>query len=126
MPVLDIPREQWPPFLESFSRRHRGWLASVEQSNLIGTTLAADLEPLAQVTAERDGADVSAITISFATISGAPEVRLDKPSSVRVDQTSEDADSTLEIVDEDGVRTRIAFRATATPETLDGLAPAEI
>jgi hypothetical protein len=126
MPVFDIPREQWPPFLDSFSRRHRGWLASVEQSDLTSTTVAADLQPLATVTAERDGLDISAITISFAAASGASEVRLEKPTVIRVDRTSEDDERALEIVDEDGVRTRIGFRATASPEMLNGLAPAEI
>jgi hypothetical protein len=50
----------------------------------------------------------------------------DKPTRVSVDRTSEDTERGLEIVDEEGVRTRVAFRTTATPEMLDGLAPAEI
>jgi hypothetical protein len=126
MPVFEVPREQWLAFLQSFSGRHRGWLASVEQSDLTGTTLAADAQPLFKVTAERDGPDISAIRILFAPVSGAPEVRLHKPTRVSVDRTSEDTERGLEIVDEEGVRTRVAFRTTATPEMLDGLAPAEI
>jgi Family of unknown function (DUF5335) len=126
MSLVDVSREQWPEFLESFSGRHRGWLASVEQSDLTGTTLVADAQPLLRVTAERDGPDISAIRILFAAVSGASEVRLQKPTRVRVDRMTEDAERGLEIVDEDGIRTRVGFRATATPEMLDGLAPAEI
>jgi hypothetical protein len=72
------------------------------------------------------GKNISAIRILFAPVSGAPEVRLHKPTRVSVDRTSEDTERGLEIVDEEGVRTRVAFRTTATPEMLDGLAPAEI
>jgi hypothetical protein len=125
MPLLEVPREQWPAFLHSFSGRHRGWLASVEQSDP-SRTIATAAQPLLEVVAERDGPDVSAIRILFAPVSGAPEVRLHKPTRVSVDRTSEDTERGLEIVIEDGARTRVAFRATAKPEMLDGLAPAEL
>jgi hypothetical protein len=125
MPLLEVPREQWSAFLHSFSGRHRGWLALVEHSEPTGTTATA-AQPLFEVMEERDGPDVSAIRILFAPVSGAPEGRLHKPTRVSVDRTSEDTERGLEIVDEEGVRTRVSFRATAKPETLDGLAPAEL
>jgi hypothetical protein len=126
MSLVDVSHEQWPEFLESFSGRHRGWLASVEQSDLTGTTLVADAQPLLRVTAERNGPDISAIRILFAAVSGAPEVRVHEPTRIRVDGTNEEDERGLEIVNENGIRTRIGFRVTATPEMLDGLAPAEI
>jgi hypothetical protein len=126
MSLVDVSRENWPEFLESFSVRHRGWLASVERSDSTGTTIVANAQPLLRVVAERDGPDISAMRILFAAVSGAPEVRVHKPTRVRVDGTSEEDERGLEVLDEEGIRTRIGFRATATPEMLDGLAPAEI
>jgi hypothetical protein len=78
------------------------------------------------VTAEQDGPIVFAIRILFAASSGEPEVRLEKPIRVSIEQTRENAERALEIVAEDGVRARLGFRATAPPEMLDGLAPEEI
>ena len=30
MPTQDIPRTEWPAFLDTFSRQHEGWLTTVE------------------------------------------------------------------------------------------------
>lgn len=126
MSVVDIPPAEWAEFLESFSRRHRGWLVSVSQSGAAGAPFAGDYRPLAAVTPERDGPRISAIAISFAAGDGPPVVRVAHPTIVHVERTSEGAEQALEIVDEDRLRTRLAFRAAATPDMLDGVAPAEI
>jgi hypothetical protein len=124
MPIVDVPRDQWPEFLETFSRQHRAWLAVVEQP---GRAIASGPGwPLVGVTAERDGSRVSLIEISFDPESHAEMVRVENPSAVRVDRTTEGADRALEIVGEHGAWTRISFRTTSMPEMLDGLAPAEL
>jgi hypothetical protein len=126
MADIDVPPAEWADFLDSFSRRHRGWLVSVSQSDTAGTSRAGEYRPLAAVTPERDGARVSAIAIAFAADSGAPVVRIDRPSTVRVERTTEGAERALEIVDAQQLRTRLDFRAAATSDMLDGVAPAEI
>lgn len=125
MPTRDVPRDQWRDFLEGFSRRHRAWLATVDQS---GDAIARDglaEAPLGAVTATREGRDVSAIEITFAGDGHVP-LRVENPTAVRVRQTGNGAESGLEIVDDQGVSTRVGFRATARPEMLDGLAPGEL
>jgi hypothetical protein len=53
-------------------------------------------------------------------------LRVENPRILRVQQTGDGAESGLEIVDDDGLFTRVGFRATARPEMLDGLAQGEI
>ena len=124
MPTRDVPRDEWSDFLEGFSRRHRAWLATVDQSadDLAGAGMAT--APLGAVTARRQGRAVSAIEIAFAGDGHAP-LRVENPTAVRVRQTGDGAESGLEIIDDQGVSTRVGFRSTPRPEMLDGLAPGE-
>jgi hypothetical protein len=126
MPTKDVPRDQWPDFLEGFSRRHRAWLTTVDQSgDGIGHGGGFGEAPLGAVTATRQGRDVRAIEIAFVGNGHIP-LRVDNPRIIRVRQSSDGAETGLEIVDDGGVSTRVGFRATARPEELDGLAPGEI
>ena len=124
MPTRDVPRDQWPDFLEGFSRRHRAWLTTVDQSADVVRGVSAQA-PLGAVTATKEGRDVSAIEIAF-TGDGHIPLRVEHPRILRVSQAGDGAETGLEIVDNDGVSTRVGFRATARPELLDGVAPAEI
>jgi hypothetical protein len=124
MPTRDVPRDQWPDFLEGFSRRHRAWLTTVNQSADVIRGGSAEA-PLGAVTATKQGRDVSAIEIAL-TGDGHIPLRVEHPQILRVSQAGDGAETGLEIVDNDGVSTRVGFRATARPELLDGLAPAEI
>jgi len=124
MPTRDVPRDQWPDFLEGFSRRHRAWLTTVDQSADVIRGGSAEA-PLGAVTATHQGRDVSAIEIAF-TGDGHIPLRVEHPRILRVSQAGDGAETGLEIVDNDGVSTRVGFRATARPELLDGMAPGEI
>lgn len=125
MSTRNVPPEQWPEFLESFSRRHRAWLATVDQSGETIGRESAGQALLGSVTAMRDGRRVSAVEIAFVGDGHVP-LRVENPTAIRVDQTREGAERGLEIVDDHGVCTRVGFRASATPEMLDGLAPGEV
>ena len=124
MPTRDVPRDQWPDFLEGFSRRHRAWLTTVNQSTdaIRGGSAEA---PLGAVTATKQGRDVSAIEIAF-TGDGHIPLRVEHPRILRVSQAGDGAETGLEIVDDQGVSTRVGFRAAVRPEMLDGMAPGEI
>jgi hypothetical protein len=126
MPTTDVPRDQWPEFLETFSRQHRAWLATVEPRLGEAPGSGEEPRPLVAVTSQGDGRRVSAIEIAFAGESAGNVVRVENPSSLRVRKTDEGADRGLEIVDGEGVCTRVRFRAAANPEMLDGLAPGEL
>ena len=126
MPIIDVPRNEWPDFLDTFSRQHRAWLTTVERPAGEINATGADPRPLAAVTSERDGHHVSAIEIAFAGDSHRGLVRVENPIAVRLRTTDEGADRGLEIVDAEGVCTRVRFRAAARPEMLDGVAPGEL
>jgi hypothetical protein len=126
MPTVEVPRHEWPEFLEAFSRQHRAWLTTVEQpTSEIGSPTAAP-RPLAAVTSEQDGRRVSAIEVAFAGNSHGDVVRVENPVSLRLRRTDDGADRGLEIVNEEGVCTQLRFRAAAIPEMLDGVAPGEL
>ena len=125
MPTRDVPRNEWSDFLDGFSRRHRAWLATVNQyGDAIGHGDSAEA-PLGTITATQQGRDVSAIEIAFVGDGQVP-LRVEHPRIIRVRQTGDGAESGLEIVDDQGVSTHVGFKTTARPEMLDGLAPAEI
>ncbi|CAN5438101.1 hypothetical protein BH20ACI3_BH20ACI3_19140 [soil metagenome] len=44
MPTQEIPRDEWKTFLDTFSRQHEGWLATLE---VLGTDIGAQQEALA-------------------------------------------------------------------------------
>jgi len=124
MPTRDVPRDQWTEFLDNFSRRHRAWLATIQQSGeAFGRTASAEA-PLGSVRATREGSGMSAIEIAFAGDGHVP-LRIEHPSALRVRQTGDGGESGLEIVDDEGVSTRVEFRSSARPDMLDGLAPGE-
>ena len=126
MPIIDVPRKEWPEFLDTFSRQHRAWLTTVEPAAGEFNATDAEARPLAAVTPQRDGHHVSAIEIAFAGDSHDAVVRVENPITVRLRKTDEGADRGLEIVDDEGACTRIRFRAAAKPEMLDGVAPGEL
>jgi len=126
MPTVVVPRNEWPEFLETFTRQHRAWLTTVETPAGDMAAPAAEPRPLAAVTPESDGHRVSAIEIAFAGNSHGGVVRVENPASVRLRQTDDGADHGLEIVDDEGVCTHVRFRSAAIPEMLDGIAPGEL
>jgi hypothetical protein len=126
MPIVDVPPNEWPEFLDTFSRQHRAWLTTVEQQAGEINVSSAEPRPLAALKSERDGRRISAIEIAFAGDSHAGVVRVENPTAVRLRKTDEGADRGLEIVDDEGVCTRVRFRAAAIPEMLDGVAPGEL
>jgi hypothetical protein len=122
MPTIDVPVDEWPEFLETFSREHRAWLTTVEPP----ISGLGEPRPLGAVTPARDGRRICAIEVSFAGDSEADILRIENPMSIRVRQTAAGADRALEIVDDEGFCTRLGFRAIAQSEMLDGMAPGEL
>ena len=122
MPTIDIPREQWPEFLDTFSGQHRAWLTTVEPA-----LRGIDARPLRAVEPVRQGGVLTAIEISFAGDPGGDTVRVEHPIAVRLHQTPEGADRAIEITDDEGFCTRVEFRTTTAPsDMLDGIAPGEL
>lgn len=124
MSVHDVPRARWAGMLEQFSRAHRGWLARVGCVRP-GPELASHTGwyPLESVTVARTGTRAAAIRVTF---QGGPTVCVTAPRMLGVDTREDGAERALEIDAAEGTFVRLVFRATALPEEVDGIAPAEL
>ena len=124
MSVCDVPRSRWADVLGQFSRSHRGWLASVVTVRP-GPELMShmDWRPLESVTLTPAGGRPAAVRVVFQS---GQDVCIGRPRALAVDTTREGAERALELDAAGGVFVRIAFRATALPEEVDGMAPAEL
>ncbi len=117
-----IDRQQWPAFVDGFSRRHDGWLISVAVESGADTRryLARDV-PLRGVVAElNDGTDSMMIFTGETTAHAACFV--ERPVSLAVEETEEGAEAELTITGDDGSRTIVEFRSPMLPELVDGVA----
>jgi hypothetical protein len=123
MSTQEIPRDQWTTFLDTFSRQHEGWLATLE---IFGTDIGA----------QQEVRDLPLEGISIASRGGAPEtlmINLGKtpqdhithtitgPTRVWLEQTSEGANASLEIESADEVKTLLRFRSALPAEMVDGV-----
>lgn len=124
MAVCDVPRARWGATLERFTQAHCGWLASLVTvgpgADLVSHT---DWYPLASVTVARTGRRATFVRVDFQR---GPTVCVKAPQSLGIDRRSDGAERALEIKGADGVFVRVAFRATARLEEMDGIAPAEL
>ena len=122
MPAREILREDWAPYLDSFSRVHQGWLTTLEVVHADTYAIEAIDKPLIGITAERTDHDEYAIAI---LLGGRADDRLThivrEPYRMEVELTPDGADAGLNIEVADGTRIRLRFRAAARAESLDGV-----
>jgi len=123
MPTQEIPPDQWKTFLDTFSRQHEGWLATLE---VLGTDIGAQQEardlPLEGITAaSRDGAP-EAIAISLGkTADNHVTHTITEPTRIWLEQTSQGANAALEIESADQVKTLLRFRSALPADMVDGV-----
>ena len=120
--VSTIPAVEWPSFLERFGRRHRAWLTTIHGVECGMPVTCATAVPLESVALERRGQDYL-VRVIFGK--GA-SLCAPRPRAVRVQHTGEGAEWALEVDTADGAFLRLAFRATALPDQIDGLVPREL
>jgi len=127
MNVRNIPRPQWPAFLDQFSRTHRAWLATIDAGTSPTDPQNGDAHPLRSITPFVYNDLVVHIDIRFQDDLQTNEpLRISAPGTVRVDETREGVAQVLEIVDSRGISTRLRFRVAPRSEMLDGIAPGEL
>ena len=124
MKTQEIPRNEWPAFMDSFSRRYQGWLADVEIFGPeIGSQTAERELPLEGITAELGDGKPDMIAIM---LGAEPDDHITHtitaPSQVSVEKTDEGADAALAIKAPDGTTTLLRFRAVMLPEIADAIA----
>ena len=113
MPTQEIPREEWTRFLETFSRQHEGWLATLE---ILGTEIGAQQEardlPFEGITATSKDSSPEAIAISLGkTAEDHVTHTISEPTRLWLEQTSGGANAALEIESADKVKTLLRFRS---------------
>ena len=123
MRTFEIPREAWAQTLNEFTAIHEGWLVSLD---ILGPTIGAQPGvnnlPLLGVSVDRADHDGN-ITISAAAGSAAEHIThtIHGATRVYIERREDGADIALQIESADGMKTILQFRATALPETLDGV-----
>lgn len=123
MQTRQIPRSEWPAFLDTFSRRHEGWLVKLEIMNQeIGAQVEETGLVLEGLTDEWD--EVSGNTIMIMA-GNTPDDHvthaINKATEVSLEQTDEGADAALSIKSADGTTALLSFRSAVLPETVDAL-----
>lgn len=121
MTVREVPASEWPSLLDNFSRGHCAWIVTIH--GLVAGAVVTHIPsvPLKSVRLE-SGTSSPILRITF--VNGVSLCAVE-PSVMRV-QTDDGAERALEVETADGGFIRVAFRATALPEQLDGIAPGEL
>jgi hypothetical protein len=122
MPTREIPRSEWVAFFDAFSKRHRGWLVTLEHMNPeIGDQIAARNLPLEGITAELNepGTDEIEIVAGRRPDQHVSDTILG-PKKVWLKSSDEGADEALEIQGTNATAL-IRFRSAIPPELVDGI-----
>lgn len=122
MKTRQIPKEEWGTFFDNFSRRHDGWMVTLE---ILDTEIGAQVEgrelTLKGIVDEWDEIKGNEIMVMVGTrpddhvthtIANATEVSLE--------QTDGGADVALAIKSSDGTTALLRFRSPLLPELVDG------
>jgi len=123
MQTVEIPREGWVQRLNEFTSIHAGWLVSLD---VLGPDLGAQHEinnlPLLGVYVDRTDHDRT-IEVSVGRLSGEHLTHMIAAATrIYIERTDDGADAALQVESADGTKTILRFRATALPETVDGIA----
>lgn len=124
MQTKEIPKNEWSGFFDSFSRKHEGWLVSVE---IFGPEIGAQVEQrqmaLEGITDEWDQVEGNTIMImTDAKPEGHITHSITHATAVSLEQTDEGADAALAIKSNDGTTTLLRFRSAVLPELVDAVA----
>ena len=120
----EIKREEWTDFFDGFSRRHEGWLVTIELLDpKLGDQIELENQALRGIVAERkrDPEVIEIFTENREKQSTTNVV--EKPTRVWIEESAEGAEAALEIESQDGPKTLLRFRSAALPETVDGVGP---
>lgn len=125
MKTVEIPRDAWVHRLNEFTTIHEGWLVSLD---ILGAELGVQPEivnlPLLGVSADRVNHD-GTVAVSVARSQSEHFTHIiEAVTRIYVERTDDGADAALQIESADGTRAILRFRATALPETVDGIVTA--
>jgi hypothetical protein len=122
MRIRDVPPTEWASFLERFSREHRAWRATIHGIEHGLPVTVVPSVAIRSVLLEKHAAD-AAVRLTFGN---RVSLCAPRPCVIRVQETDCRSACALEVETLDGALIRLAFRAVALPEQLDGIAPSEL
>src|SRR6266576_7214018 len=99
MSSVSIPQKQWREFLQEFSRRHHGWLVTVETHDLeTAEDVASRFLPLQSIALDLE--DEKNPRINVTVRSDQKEIRqiLFRPSELIVDLSEDGNDKSIRVV----------------------------
>lgn len=121
MRTVEIPRDEWARRLSQFTMIHEGWLVSLD---ILAADFGAQHEihnlPLVGVFADRMDRDPT-VAVSVARSDERLTHFVEAVRRIWIERTDDGADAAMQIESADGTRTILRFRATALPETVDGV-----
>ncbi len=124
MSAREIPREEWPRFLDEFSRAHAGWLVTVEERGPGGSMRELVREvPLSGVSAELYGGQTRGIEMIAGPRDAEWTHRIAAPIRLRLNEAPDGAEEGIEAESAGGLRTLVRFRSVVPPELVDGVLP---
>ena len=123
MKTKEIPKNEWPKFFDNFSRKHEGWLVTLE---IFGLELGAQVQErelvLAGIVDDWDEIHGNQIVIMLGE---KPDDHITHsighPTQVSLEQTDGGADVALAIKSADGVMALLRFLSPMLPEMVDDL-----
>jgi hypothetical protein len=123
MKTREIPIHEWGTFFNNFSRRHEGWLATLE---ILGLEIGAQVEgrelALRGIVGEWDEIKGNALMIMVGTTRDDHVTHtIRNATQVSLEQTDGGADVALAIKSADGTTALLRFRSPMLPELVDGL-----
>jgi hypothetical protein len=121
MQTRQIPKSEWPAFLDRFSRRHEGWLVKLE---ILNPDLGAQVQwsglTLKGLTDEWDEAEGNSITIMAGDQPDAHVTHsICNPTEVSLELTDGGADVALSIKSGEDTRALLSFGADVFPEPVE-------
>ncbi|HXU09931.1 MAG TPA: DUF5335 family protein [Blastocatellia bacterium] len=122
MPTQEIPNYEWVRFFDEFSRRHEGWLTTIESLRVdYGDQIQARDLPLSGISVEPDEVAEDQITIMLGDNSDARiSHTISKPGRVWLKQNENGEDEALQIESFDGIAL-LRFRSTSLAEMTYGV-----
>jgi Family of unknown function (DUF5335) len=124
MVTREIPRNEWTQFFDSFSRRHEGWLVTVEVfDRKLGAQVEAEGRPLKGIAADRGGGDPDIEILTGRGDDDSLTHIVAHPTHMQVEETEEGAEAAIEIKSVNEGTTLVRFRSAILPESVDGVVP---
>jgi hypothetical protein len=118
MLTREIPREQWIKFFDEFSKKHEGWIVTVEVIGFdIGDQEEANGLPLVGISADLKAGENRIAVIAGGRIDANVTRIIEKPARVWIKEPKTVADEAVEVESDDGTRTLVSFRYIPPEET---------